>query len=128
MGVDNYQQTQERTEAPRAAEYRNLVILNAELQKAKDAPKDVKHWAEAIMANQQFWSRMRVHVLNANTSLPDEMRLQFIQLAGWVEKESALVASGTGDIEQLIAVNQQIMEGLKPYTGSLQEGTLQAAV
>lgn len=128
MGIETYQQTQERTETPRAAEYRALTQLTAALRHAEKQPDDIKAWVAAIIANQQFWSRLRLHVLHANTCLPDEMRLQFISLSQWVERESAKLVSGEGDLVSLIAVNQQIMEGLKPFTGSIAENTLQAAV
>lgn len=126
-GIDAYRKAQTRTEAPRAQEHRRLTELTAALQEATDKPADARLFATAIVENQQFWSRLRLTVMHTNTSLPAEMRAQFVELAAWVEKESARASTGEATLEHLIAVNQQIIEGLRPYQGSLAEGTLEAA-
>jgi flagellar protein FlaF len=125
-GISAYRQTQKATESPRAGEYRRLGELTAALLHAEENPKDAHAWGEAVLENQQFWSSLRVHMLRANTSLPEQLRLQFLSLCEWVEKESALVAAGHATLESLIAINRQIMDGLKPYTGNLSDDTLSA--
>jgi flagellar biosynthesis regulator FlaF len=127
MSVRSYQETQNAVETRRASEYRQLGVLTAALIHARDHDEDAKGWANAVFQNQQFWSHLRVNMLGAHTSLPAELRLRMISLSEWVEKESIMAASGSQDVESLIAVNQQIMEGLKPYVGSLQDDTLKSA-
>lgn len=127
MSVSAYKKTQNKVEAPRVAEYRRLGELTAQLLAASKKPHDARMWAAAVLANQQFWSRLRLNVLAANTSLPEPLRLNFISLAEWVERESLQAAAGAVDFENLIAINQQIMEGLKPFTGSIEGDALKVA-
>lgn len=126
-GIEAYNSTQKRTEGPRVAEHRRLAELTAALLDASKKPEDAKGFATAIVENQRFWSRLRINVLNANTSLPAEMRGQFVELASWVERESMLASTGESPLDHLIAVNQQIMEGLRPFKGSVAEDTIEAS-
>lgn len=128
MAIRNYHEAQKTVESWRAAEYRRLAELTGALLDAEKQPDNAIAYANAVRHNQQFWSILRLQLVQSNTSLPPELRLQFLSLAEWVEKESVLAASGDHTLEGLIAVNRQIMEGLKPYTGSIGEDTLRAAI
>lgn len=127
QGIETYSKTQMRTESPRAAEHRRLAELTKALNNALQKPDDAKAYAIAVLENQSFWSRLKINVLNANTSMPAEMRAHFIELAGWVERQSLAATTGQASLDDLIAVNQQIMEGLRPYKGSIAEDTLTIA-
>jgi flagellar biosynthesis regulator FlaF len=128
MAIRDYHKAQKTIESQRASEYRRLAELTGALIESDKNQRDAMAYANAVRNNQQFWSILRLQLVQANTSLPPELRVQFLSLAEWVEKESALAAAGDHMLEGLIAVNRQIMEGLKPYTGSLGEDTLRAVV
>lgn len=125
MGFDAYRQVQKITEQPRAEEYRRLGELTFALVQAEKS-KDAALRARAISDNQRFWSSLRLSMLAAQNSLPAELRAQFVTLADWMERESVLASLGQAEFEGLIAVNRQIMEGLKPYQGSVKEDSLAA--
>lgn len=127
MRTKAYQNIQNKVESQRALEYRQLGELTSALLCARDHEHDVSARARAVHGNQIFWSHLRVHALEAVNSLPSDMRLSMIALAEWVEKNSVEAALGTVPLDDLIAVNQQLMEGLKPYKGSLAGDALQSA-
>jgi flagellar biosynthesis activator protein FlaF len=126
MGIDAYRQTQTTAEMPRAEEYRQLAALTLAMTQAEEKG-DVRAKLEAVFQNQKFWSSLRLMAASAQTSLPVPLKADFVSLADWVERESALASLGEVSLESLIAVNKQIMDGLKPFTGSLAADTLQAA-
>jgi flagellar protein FlaF len=125
--TEAYRQVQQAAEAPRAEEYRQLASLTLALTRAEEKG-DLRTRLEAIMQNQKFWSALRMAAMAAQASLPAPIRADFVGLADWVERESALASLGDTNLEALIAVNKQVMEGLKPYKGSMQADTLQAAL
>lgn len=127
MRTKAYHDTQNKVETQRAVEYRQLGELTSALIHARDHESDGAGRAKAVHLNQLFWSHLRIHALEAVKSLPQEMRLSMIALAGWVEKNSVEAALGNASLDDLIAVNQQLMEGLKPYQGSLAGDALQAS-
>ncbi len=116
MSTGFYREVQKTVEDGRAEDYRRLVELTAALSSAETADK--KQRAAAIAANQHFWSALRVAVAARPGHLPESLHLGLIRLADWVERESVLAALGDAPLEGLIAVNRQIMEGLKPLSGN----------
>ncbi|HVY13229.1 MAG TPA: flagellar biosynthesis regulator FlaF [Alphaproteobacteria bacterium] len=127
MSIQQYRQVQEVAEPPRAEEYRRLGEITARLARGH-IKGDATLRAAALIENQKFWSSLRLASVSATNSLPAPLRAQFISLADWVERETVLATLGQADVESLIAVNRQIMEGLAPYKGSLQADTLQVSL
>lgn len=125
FGIRAYQETQAHVESPRANEYRKLGELTAMLLAAHGLQGDARIRARAVLENQQFWSRLRIS-LQGGSTMPESLRQQLISLSEWVERESLDAAAG-GKLESLIAVNQQIMEGLKPHTGAFENDSLLTA-
>jgi flagellar biosynthesis activator protein FlaF len=117
MMKDPYRHTQKQAEAPRAAEYRRLVELTVALSHAESS-KDMNARVQAIFDNQTFWSHLRLSALSSYSALPPQMRNSFAHLASWVERESVLASLGEAELEGLIAVNKQIIEGLRPRAPS----------
>jgi flagellar protein FlaF len=117
MTRDAYRHTQKQAEAPRAEEYRRLVELTVALSRAESS-KDTGQRVQAIFDNQCFWSHLRLSALSSYSVLPPQMRSSFANLAGWVERESVLASLGETELEGLIAVNKQIIEGLRPRSPS----------
>lgn len=126
MGIETYREVQAKVEGGRAEDYRRLAELTRDLLRAQKDTGDVALWASAVYRNQQFWSRLRLSMLQATASLPDALRLQFFSLAEWVEKESVRASVGEVDLDHLIAVNKQIMEGLRDYGDALASHAIDA--
>ncbi len=123
--LETYRETQ-KFEAPRAEEYRRLAELTTQLLAAEKSD-DLGVRLKALNENQKFWQGLRLSSVSALNSLPADLRAQFVTLASWVERESVLASLGEAGLSGLIAVNRQIMEGLKPYSGSLAADTLTAS-
>lgn len=123
---DPYRETQKTSEGPRAEEYRRLGELTAHLMAAEEA-RDLRLRTKALQENQRFWQSLRLNSISAAQSLPKPLRQQFTKLADWVVKESVMVGLNQGSLGSLIAVNKQIMEGLKPYEGSMAGDKLAAS-
>jgi flagellar protein FlaF len=126
MKTTSYQSTNNNNETLRGHDYRRLAEMTALLIRADDKKVHPRLWINAIKQNQQWWSQMRMDVLNARTSMTQEIRASFIDLAGWVEKESVLVATQSTSLQSLIAVNKQIMNGLRPFEGAIHDDSLTA--
>ncbi|KJS26264.1 MAG: hypothetical protein VR75_07945 [Hyphomonadaceae bacterium BRH_c29] len=69
-------------------------------------------WAEAIHRNQQLWTTIAIDLLNPGNALPEEMKRSLLYLAEFVRQNSMKILSGSGDIADLIEINQSIMMGL----------------
>lgn len=120
-GIDAYKKTITQTATTRDTEYRLLAQVTAELMKAlennKNASADpvkASQVASALNWNKQVWDVFVEDCGTAGNQLPRELRAAIVSLGIWVTKETALALEGDGDIESLIAVNRDIMKGLKP--------------
>ena len=116
-----YQQNQNATQNPRDIEYRLLGQVTAALVKADQhfstANSNADHkkmLVDAVLWNNNVWSVFRVDLLDAGNQLPKELKAQLISLSLFVERETQAVMNGDADLEALIDINQQIIEGLRP--------------
>lgn len=120
-GFDAYKKTITQTSSSRDIEYRLLAQVTAELMKAVENvpgassdPKKMAQVAHALTWNKQVWDVFVEDCGTAGNLLPRELRAAIVSLGIWVTKETALALEGNGDIASLIAVNRDIMKGLKP--------------
>lgn len=120
-GIDAYKKTITQTATSRDTEYRLLAQVTSELMKAieneggaKSDPKKMSQVASALNWNKQVWDVFVEDCGTAGNQLPRELRAAIVSLGIWVTKETALALEGNGDIDSLIAVNRDIMKGLKP--------------
>lgn len=118
---DAYKRTIRQTATPRDVEYRLLAQVTAALMRAKDAraasvrdPRRMAEVMDALNWNNQVWDAFVEDVGTEGNMLPRELRAAIVSLGIWVTRETALVTSGEGDIDALIAVNRAIMRGLNP--------------
>lgn len=116
-----YQQSQNATQNPRDIEYRLLGQVTAALVNADKffatASTNVEHkktLVDAVLWNNNVWSVFRVDLLDQDNQLPKELKAQLISLSLFVERETQAVMDGEADLEALIDINQQIIEGLRP--------------
>ena len=126
---DAYKRTIKQTAAPRDVEYRLLAQVTAGLMKSKELregsgrdPRRMAQVMDALNWNNQVWDAFVEDVGTEGNMLPRELRAAIVSLGIWVTRETALVTSGDGDIDALIAVNRAIMRGLNP-TMSAREDT-----
>jgi flagellar protein FlaF len=124
-GIDAYKKTINQTATSRDTEYRLLAQVTAELIKAienqkgaKGDPKKMAQVASALNWNKQVWDVFVEDCGTAGNQLPRELRAAIVSLGIWVTKETALALEGDGDIDSLVAVNRDIMKGLKPDQSS----------
>lgn len=120
-GIDAYKKTINQTATSRDTEYRLLAQVTSELIKAvenqkgaKGDPKKMSQVASALNWNKQVWDVFVEDCGTAGNQLPRELRAAIVSLGIWVTKETALALEGDGDIDSLVAVNRDIMKGLKP--------------
>ncbi|MDA1311632.1 MAG: flagellar biosynthesis regulator FlhF [Proteobacteria bacterium] len=70
-------------------------------------------FADALNWNNQVWDLFADDCGTAGNQLPRELRAAIVSLGIWVKKETAAALNHEGDLESLIAVNRDIMKGLR---------------
>lgn len=110
-----YTKTQNRTtESPRDIEYRLLGAVTAALLEAESNPQVVNRM-EAVCWNRDVWGALRMDINHPENALPQAIKDNLLGLAGWVHKETTRILRGeTDELDGLISVNKNIMDGLKP--------------
>ena len=124
-GVDAYRNTmnqaQTQSGTTRDTEYRLLGQATAALMKAQGDmgdsetnPQKMAAFVDAWNWNKQIWDVFMEEAGAEDNPLPKELRAAIVSLGIWVNRETALVLEEQGDIDSLIAVNKDIMKGLRP--------------
>lgn len=114
MSVASYGRVQDKVEDPRRIEMMLLGKVNAQMSAA-----DTQGWRERINAayqNRRVWNAFRADVVTqdaAGTGLPDELKAGLINISLWVDSYSAKLLSQDAPLHPLIAVNEQIIAGLR---------------
>lgn len=99
----------------RKDEYFLLDQITQKLQEAQEAERSAQQKkVEAIALTRRVWSHFCDSLVVPDNRMPDEMRKLLLSLGLWIERETANVTDGKGDLEALINVNRHIAEGLKP--------------
>jgi len=112
MSLKAYQTTQKANESTSQTEYRLFADVTRAMMAAKDLPKfDVK-LHDALHWNRQLWSTLATDCAVEGNMLPKQLRASIISISIWVVKYSSQVARGEEDIQALIDINKNIMEGL----------------
>lgn len=129
-GIDAYKKTITQTATSRDTEYRLLAQVTSELIKAIDNkegasndPTKMAQVASALNWNKQVWDVFVEDCGTAGNQLPRDLRAAIVSLGIWVTKETAIALEGEGDIDSLIAVNRDIMKGLKPSQSTENQAT-----
>lgn len=119
-GVDAYQRTLNQTGATRDTEFRLLgqvttALINAQKieNEVKSDPTKMAQFADALNWNNQVWDLFADDCGTAGNQLPRELRGAIVSLGIWVKKETQAALNGDGDLASLIAVNRDIMRGLR---------------
>lgn len=113
MSIKAYQHAAARAEQPRETEYRALGVATAGLVRAKEEGRvHLGRLAEALDANRRLWSVLSADCAVEGNKLVPELRASIISLSLWVSRHSSAVLRDGADIDDLIAVNRSVMEGL----------------
>lgn len=133
-GIDAYKKTITQTATSRDTEYRLLAQVTSELIKAvenkKGAANDPTKMAQVASAlnwNKQVWDIFVEDCGTAGNQLPRDLRAAIVSLGIWVTKETAIALEGEGDIDSLVAVNRDIMKGLKPSQSTENQAALKTS-
>jgi flagellar protein FlaF len=112
MSLKAYQTTQKANESTSQTEYRLFADVTRALMAAKDLPKlDVK-LHDALHWNRQLWSTLATDCAVEGNMLPKQLRASIISISIWVGRHSSQVARGDEEVQPLIDINKNIMEGL----------------
>jgi flagellar protein FlaF len=112
MSYGAYGRIQNRVEAPRQVEYRLLGQVTGALIAAKTT-EDRRKYFDALLWNQRVWDAFFHDVSDERNRLPLDLRKRIIALCLLVRRETDALIDGRGDIDTLIAVNRNVMDGLR---------------
>ena len=112
MSMTAYTQARSAAETPRRQEYRLFAEVTSALSMARQERYSGAPLVQAIDANRRLWSALSLDCQQGGNALPENCRAQIVSLGLWVSRHGSAVARGAGDLEDLIAVNRAIMEGL----------------
>lgn len=113
MSLNAYQRARTITESPRSTERRLMVQITGDLIAARDAGHSGLTLAPVLFRNREVWNAFSDACATRGNRLPDALRASIISIGLWVERHSSAVMAGRDDIEALIAVNREIIEGLQ---------------
>jgi flagellar protein FlaF len=95
--------------SPREAEILAFGLCNTRLAAAEDAKTRV----EALHKNHQLWSMLVRDLASDGNRLPEDLKQQLIDLGFWAMRYGVLAACQDLPLAPLIAVNSNILEGLR---------------
>lgn len=113
QGYGAYRKVQNHTEDSRSVEFRLFGEITAELLNAREHPQQAELKTNAVLRNRKLWAALREDLIDPGNALPKQVRANLISLSMWVDKETFAVLDKRSDLEALIEVNKQIMEGLQ---------------
>ena len=123
MSYGAYTRTQNVTQDPRDVEFRLLGSVTGALLAAKDQ-SDRRRVFDAVLWNQRVWDAFLVDLTHEDNRLPVELKRRLVGLCLWVRNETDAIIDGRGDVDALVAVNRNIMDGLR---GTVAETAARAA-
>ncbi len=112
MSLKAYQTTQQANETSSQTEYRLFSDVTRALMAAKGLATLDSKLHDALHWNRQLWSTLATDCAVEGNMLPKQLRASIISISIWVGKYSSQVALGQEDIQGLIDINKNIMEGL----------------
>ncbi len=113
MSVTSYTKANLATENPIRTEYRLFAEITGELVKAAQQPEAPQKRVNALFRNSQLWLALEADLVSPENKLDIELKAGLISLAIWVKKFTSEAMRTEVELEPLVSVNRQIMEGLK---------------
>lgn len=112
MSIAAYKQTIKETEDPRLIERRVIAQITMALEKNAAEPPQSRELKDALLRNQRLWNTFRVDSMVDGNRLPLDLRASIISLATFVDRHTASILVGEGQVSDLIAINRTIIAGL----------------
>ena len=114
QGYAAYTKTQATTGSHRDTEYRLLGAVTGALVRAKGEDITLQEKIKAVLWNDKVWNAFMCDLGSSENTLPKPLKDALMSLAIWVTKETQRILDNEADLDALINVNRQIMEGLRP--------------
>ncbi|PTS72274.1 flagellar FlaF family protein [Sphingomonas sp. HMWF008] len=112
MSLNAYLRARTIVETPRQAERRLMLEITGEMIQARDAGLSNGALMPALHRNREVWRTFSAVCGSVGNTLPDGLRASIISLALWVDHFTSEVITGRESIDDLIAVNRDIIDGL----------------
>ncbi|WP_341702385.1 flagellar biosynthesis regulator FlaF [Ferrovibrio sp.] len=118
-GKNPYLTAQNKLESPRQIEYRlfssvTRALIDVRPLMESKLPAEVAQIASAIGWNRDVWNHLMPEVLDEANPMSKDLKVALINICIFVNKHTDRITQGqTTDIEPLIAINRNIMDGLK---------------
>lgn len=113
MSLTAYHHARTITESPRATEARLLSQVTGEMIDARHRGARGLALSGILFRNRTVWMAFVDACAARGNRLPDALRGQIISLGLWVDRYTSDVIAGRDEIDALIAVNRDIIEGLQ---------------
>ena len=105
------QQLQQAAESASETEYRLFGQITGALMEARDRCYTGADLIDPLDWNRRMWTTLSTDCAVEGNGLPDKLRAGIISLSIFVNKHTSLVMRGEAEIDDLININKQIMEG-----------------
>ncbi len=112
-GYAAYAKVQSVTRSHRDTEYQVLAAVTGALTRVRDGEGSLQDKIKAVLWNDKVWSTFMCDLSSPDNSLPKSLKGALLSLAIWVAKETQLVIDNNANLDGLININKQIMEGLR---------------
>jgi len=123
MSLQAYQTASNRSEDPRATEYRLFAHVTRGLMSAKETDKNnIQARMEALDLNRRMWSNFATDCASQENQLPDSLRASIISLSLFVSKHTTVAMRDPEAIDDLVDINRTIMQGLMPQASGAVAG------
>ncbi len=118
MSIQAYQKTANRTADPRDVEFRLFAEVTRDLMEATKAEKhEISKVVKSLDKNRQVWNAMAMDCAQPGNALPDDLRAGIISLSLFVNRHTSEASRNRSEIETLIDINRNIMQGLATAKG-----------
>ena len=112
MYVDVYKKASLAAASPRAIEYKIFAEITSQLNGANAEEASPQNKINALFRNSQLWLTLEADLVCPENKMDKELKAGLISLAIWVRRFTTRAMRNNEDLEPLISVNKQIMEGL----------------
>ncbi|MEG3175091.1 flagellar biosynthesis regulator FlaF [Sphingomonas sp. RB3P16] len=112
MSLAAYHRTRTIIESPRQAERRLMCEITGDMIHARDAGHSRGALMPSLHRNRELWNTFSAVCGTAGNQLPPGVRAGIISLALWVDQFTSDVVAGRESIDDLIAVNRDMIDGL----------------
>ncbi len=109
-----YRTSQSSAPSGRSVEAEAFATAARMLHEAVESPADALKYLRALEFNRKLWSVIEADVSDPKSPLPSEVRQDFLDLAVFVDEQTALAVKepATDHLDSLIQINRNLATGL----------------